>query len=335
MALISIIVPVYNVEKYLHKCINSILNQTFKEFELILVDDGSTDKSAQICDEYKRKDSRIKVIHKKNGGLSDARNMGLESAVSEYIAFIDSDDFIHPQMFEILYNISLKYDSDISMCDFKRVYENDIYKLRKYKTNNQEVLVYTSLEALNQLYSENTVKFVAAWNKLYKRNIFINLKYKNNKIHEDEFIIHELLYRSKKIVYTPVPLYYYLQREGSIMKSKFNVKRLDGLDAYRERIKFFKKIDEKILFEKAIFVYSREFFLYYYKLKNEVSDSDKYLKKIKKDYTSLFRYIMKNQYYTKKEKLVIAIFCINTKLYEKYISFKNGGYKCKGKIGQP
>ena len=126
MSEISIIVPVYNVEKYLENCIESILNQTFKDFELILVDDGSTDNSGKICDIYEKKDSRIKVIHKNNGGLSSARNAGLDIACGKYVGFIDSDDSIHPRMYEILYDLIKKYESDISCCNYKKIY--DIFK---------------------------------------------------------------------------------------------------------------------------------------------------------------------------------------------------------------
>ena len=124
MSEISIIVPVYNVDQYLENCIESILNQTFKDYELILIDDGSTDKSGEICDKYEKKDNRIKVIHKYNGGLSSARNAGLDLACGKYIGFVDSDDSIHPEMYEILYDLQQIYNADISVCSFKKVYEN-------------------------------------------------------------------------------------------------------------------------------------------------------------------------------------------------------------------
>lgn len=324
MPLISIIVPVYNVEQYLRRCIDSLINQTLKEIEIILVDDGSTDSSGSICDEYEIKDNRIRVIHKNNRGLSHSRNIGIDIAKGKYILFVDSDDFIHPQMIEILYNTIIDNDADITICDFDRVYENTNVEFEKYE-NIQDINIYNNIEALNELYSKNVVKFVIAWNKLYKRELFENLRYKEGKIHEDEFIIHELLYRSNKVIHIHLSLYFYLQRQDSIMNSKFSVRRLDGLDAYRERITFFKYRNEKELFEKAIFRYSKEFFIYYYKLKYEVNNSKKYLKKIKKDYTLLFRYIMMSPYYTKKEKVIISMFCISPKLYEIYVSKKNGG----------
>lgn len=324
MILVSIIVPVYNVEKYLERCIDSLVNQTLKDIEIILVDDGSTDSSGRICDEYAKKDKRIKVIHKENGGLSQARNFGLDIANGRYLQFVDGDDFIHKQMVEILYDTIINNNADISICDFDKVYENTKIKYKKLDYNTINVKIYNNIESLNQLYSKDVIKFVIAWNKLYKKELFTNLRYRDGKIHEDEFIIHELLFKSKKVVYIPLKLYYYLQREDSIMKSTFGIKRLDGLDAYRERIEFFKKINERELVEKAVFIYSREFYIYYYKLKNQVDNSKKYLRKIKKDYIMLIKDIIINPYYTKKEKIIIIIFCINSKLYEIYIDLKKG-----------
>lgn len=335
MTKVSIIVPVYNVELYIDKCLESLINQSMKDIEIILIDDGSTDNSGKICDSYAIKDKKVKVIHKNNRGLSNSRNCGLDIAKGEYISFVDSDDFIHPQMIEILYKTIISNNGDIVICDFQRIYENNNIKFKQYKTE-QNIKIYNNIEALNELYSKNVVKFVIAWNKLYKRELFINLRYREKKFHEDEFIIHELLYRSNKVIDIPLQLYFYLQRQDSIMGAKFSVKRLDGLDAYRERIHFFQEKHEKELLKKAVFRYSKEFFQYYYKLKYEVSNNKKYLRKIKKDYNHIYKYIIISPYYTKKEKMLITLFCINSKLYEMYINLKRGGYKnCKGKIGQP
>ena len=144
MILVSIIVPVYNVEKYLERCLDSLINQTLKDIEIILVDDGSTDDSGNICDKYAKKDKRIKVIHKENGGLSDARNIGLSIANGRYLQFVDSDDFIHKQMIEILYNTIINNNADISICDFDKVYENT-----KIKYNTKEISLNFTLDTLN------------------------------------------------------------------------------------------------------------------------------------------------------------------------------------------
>lgn len=339
MPIISIIVPVYNVEKYLNKCINSILNQTFEDYELILVDDGSTDNSSRICDEYAKIDDRIKVIHKINGGLSSARNMGIENSCGEYIAFIDSDDYIHPQMIEILYNNIKMYQADISICNYENVKENEAYNkiiFKDFKLIDREIKEYTNIDALKELDNKNVLIFTIACNKLYKKQLFNNVRYKEGKIHEDEFIIHELLYYSSKIVYTNKKLYYYFMREGSITKSKYSISRIDLLDAHKERIRFFRNIvKDKDMVERAVFGYSKTFFRVYYRLKYEVEDSDKCLRALKREYESNLINILRNPYYTKKEKIIIIVFCINPKIYEIYLNRRMGENKCTKEIGQP
>ena len=163
--LISVIVPVYNVEKYLEKCIDSIINQTYQNLEIILVDDGSTDGSGKICDEYSRKDNRIKVIHKENGGLSDARNIGIKNANGGLIGFIDSDDYITENMFEVLQKDLRKYNADISSCDIQNVNEaGECLKIIRVSTEGQTSKVFEREEAL-KLLLEDTIKSYA-WNKL-------------------------------------------------------------------------------------------------------------------------------------------------------------------------
>lgn len=314
---ISIIVPVYKVEKYLQKCVDSILNQTFKEFELILVNDGSTDRCIDICNKYSREDNRIKVIHKENGGLSSARNAGIEVAKGKYIAFVDSDDYINRNMYKILYENAIKTDADISMCNFKYVYEKDYVNINE-DIKNDNYLIFNNIEALNQLYTSDNVQFVVAWNKLYKRNLFTHLRYDEGRIHEDEFIIHKLLYKNKKIVYTDLPLYYYFQRQGSITQCDFNLKKLDAVDAFKERVEFFRDKKLKHLEIIAQLQYISLFFKSYYKAKNELSNCNEKLKKLKKDYNKNLIYNLNNPYYNWKEKSILILFFINPKLYEVY-----------------
>ena len=249
MPKISIIVPVYNVENYLKNCIDSILTQTFKDFELILVNDGSTDNSLSICESYKAIDNRIKIVNKKNGGLSSARNAGLDIAAGEYIGFVDSDDYIHPQMYEILYNEIIKNKADISMCDFEKVYEFDKKLLESSFILCDEIDILNNKEALYELGGKNGVTYVVAWNKLYKRELFKDVKFKEGIIHEDEYIIHRLLYQVNKLVYIKEKLHFYLQREGSIMDKKLSIDASDYLLACADRIIFF---DEKNLIDLKV-----------------------------------------------------------------------------------
>lgn len=242
--MISVIVPVYNVENYIKSCIESLLFQTYSDLEIILVDDGSTDDSGKICDRYERQDNRIRVIHKKNGGLSDARNKGLDVANGDFIGFVDGDDLIHPKMFEILLYNSLKYDAEISACVIKRVssifdekIENDI------NIYDQKVKLLKREDSLKNI----DIISVCACNKLYKRKMFKEIRYPVGKFHEDEFVIHELFFQSKKIVVTDQVLYYYIQRENSIM-SAYNINKLyDAMEAYRKRIEFSKEKWQEVL----------------------------------------------------------------------------------------
>lgn len=233
--MISVIVPVYNVEKYLRKCVASIVSQTYSDLEIILVDDGSKDSSPQICDELERTDNRIKVIHKENGGLSDARNAGIDIAAGEYLAFIDSDDYIHPQMMEILYKNLKDADADLSVCDFHWIEENEQVE----DCVDNSTALFSGEDILDQIKLQNVIT-VVAWNKLYKRKLFDNLRYEKGRYHEDEFMIHHILLRCKKTVYTTCKLYYYIRRSGSITGT-VNAKRIiDTLESLEDRITAYK-----------------------------------------------------------------------------------------------
>lgn len=234
MAEVSIIVPVYQVENYIRQCIDSILVQTFTDFELILVDDGSKDKSGQICDEYAVLDQRVKVIHKENGGLSDARNCGMDQAVGNYFMFVDSDDYIAPTMLEYLYKALMNKEADIAVCNFLHFFEED--RKRDFSTNIQSEV----LSGAEIFYSRKNERvygiWTVAWNKLYKRETLGNVRFRFGKYHEDEFWANDIYQMDIKVVTIPECLYYYRQRDNSIMGRK-NIKRdFDILEALQERI---------------------------------------------------------------------------------------------------
>lgn len=234
--LISVIVPIYNVEKYLRKCIDSIINQTYKNLEIILIDDGSTDNSSSICDEYKKKDNRIVVIHKTNGGLSSARNKGLDISNGELISFVDSDDYIESNMLECLKANMDKYSSDISVCDFYYVKNGN---KRKSKTEfKKKEYVSSDKDKFNNIQNEYGPITVYVWNKLFKKEVFNNIRFPEGKIYEDSFVICELLDYSKKVSYILKPLYYYVYRKDSITNT-FNIKHFDKIDSCNEIIRFF------------------------------------------------------------------------------------------------
>lgn len=234
---VSIVVPIYNVEKYLSECIDSIISQTHSNLEIILVNDGSTDGCADLCDEYAKKDNRIKVIHKKNGGLSDARNKGLELSTSDYISFVDSDDYIDQNYVKNLLRSLIDTDADISCCGYYPAYDNG----RLVKRNLKSSKIFTGVEAIANILTPDNVCEVSACNKLYRRSLFVdnNILYPEGKINEDLFVIYRLFYYSKSVSYINEPLYLYRQRSGSIMRSKFNMKRFDALEALDEAEQFF------------------------------------------------------------------------------------------------
>ena len=319
--ILSIIVPVYNVEKYIERCIKSILNQSFTNFELILVDDGSPDKCGEICDEYEKKDSRIKVIHKKNGGLSDARNAGIERAKGEYIAFVDSDDFINKYMYEILYKNAKKWDADISICNFKMVCENDRID-EDISVICEDAKVYGRNEALNKLYSNENLQFIVAWNKIYKKELFLNIRYDYGKCHEDEFIIHKLIYNANKIAYCSSEMYYYLQRNNSIMNLEFSIHRLDIIEALDKRMEFFRENNLLELEYRTQNLYLNYFFKYYYKTKHELKNKSK-AREIKKVFKKNYKYLYKNPHYSINGKLLWIIFIINPGLFYLILKLKD------------
>ena len=234
MAEVSIIVPVYQVEKYIRQCVDSILAQTFTDFELILVDDGSKDQSGKICDEYARMDTRVKVIHKENGGAADTRNRGVNQAVGNYVMFVDSDDYLAPTMLECLYRNILNENADITACNYLYFFEND--RKKDFATNVQSE-VLTGTEIFYYRKNERNYGFwTVVWNKLMKREIVGKVKFRSGKYYEDEFWANEIYQMDIKIVTIPECLYYYRQHENSTMRQKKIARSLDLIEAYQERI---------------------------------------------------------------------------------------------------
>lgn len=245
--LISVIVPIFNTEKYIEKSIRSILRQTYKELEIILVDDGSTDSCPQICDRFEKEDSRVKVIHKKNGGLSDARNVGMQHASGEYYVFVDSDDYIESDMIEQLYRRIIEDHSDMAMCDFAIVDEDG--NLLKTKTTQVEDSVVDEERFWNEYYGVNHIYCVVAWNKLFRRRIFDTIRFDKGKIHEDEYIIHKIVSQCKRISFLKKKYYYYVRHANSIMGEKFSIKSLDYSEAFLNRSLYFRMNNQKKLAE--------------------------------------------------------------------------------------
>lgn len=280
--LISVIIPVYKVERYLSRCVDSILNQTFTDFELILVDDGSPDKCGQMCDEYAEINKRIHVIHKKNGGLSDARNAGIdwcyENSNSEWIAFIDSDDWIHPRYLEILYKATQEYNSSISVCSYKKA--DDFLPFDEIMDFDIEHL------KTEELFVKHHIEATVAWAKLYKKDYFKSVRYPFGVIHEDEFVTYKLLFQNEKIAFVNLPLYFYYVNPQGIMNSKWSEKYLVIIDAFIQQREYFKtKGNNEVLVYVVTQYIMRLEYLYNSLIKYDgyINDKNKYIRLIRRE----------------------------------------------------
>ena len=313
---ISVIIPVYNVEKYLKQCLESILEQTYKNLEIILIDDGTKDSSGVICDDYAKKDNRIKVIHQKNMGLSGARNTGLKNSTGNLITFVDSDDFIDNKMFETMLLSIKENDADIVECGTIFCDENGNYI--KDNTLN-EVKIYKNEYQIKELLMNKDIT-TTSWGKLYKKKLFINFEFPMGKYHEDAFTTYKLLHLSKKTIILNRGFYHYRQVNGSIMNSNFSLKHLDAIEAAIERSKFIEKYYPKYKrYDYANIVYSC------CKVYERIILSNFYDKKIIKNLQKLIRkYLIYFLIYSKSKKYtkvfsVVCFFNMNVckKIYKK------------------
>lgn len=233
--LISVIIPVYNVEKYLERCVKSVINQTYKNLEIILVDDGAKDNSGIMCDELAKLDDRIIVIHKQNGGLSDARNHGLNIAKGEYIGFVDSDDYIAEDMFETLYNTIMENEADISIVSFYEMYNNKLIGVR----DSGKLEIMNKLEAMKELLIDTKIQSYA-WNKLFKRELFNDLKFPTGKNFEDIATTLLLFEKCEKVALLEKPKYYYLRRDDSIVGVRNSKTYTDYLEVILDKYLYLK-----------------------------------------------------------------------------------------------
>jgi len=237
--MISIIVPVYNVEAYLDKCITSLCNQSYHEIEIILVDDGSTDQSGAICDAWEKNDSRIRVVHKQNGGVSSARNVGIDIAKGEYICFVDSDDCVSDQYIALMMRYCKTDDCKMVMCRFKRV--DDTFQADENQNITVHSIERSAHELLLNIYSVENEQTIVIVNKLFRRELFIGVRFPVGKIHEDEAVIPLLIHKAGGVIVLDCVLYFYFSRKGSITNSAWSIQRLDYLDVLTERMAFAKE----------------------------------------------------------------------------------------------
>lgn len=308
---ISVVIPVYNVENYVLRCLNSICQQTYSNLEIIVVNDGSTDRSLEICKKVECADSRVKVYTKKNGGLSDARNYGILKATGKYICFIDSDDFIHKNMIEILYKNINKYNAQISSIAFKMFYDGEIISESPIGDIADNVETYNSEDAIRYLFLTDKkgipLKFGNfAWNKMYLKSLFDDVKYPVGKKMEDLGTTYKLILKAKMITYNDIPTYYYYQRVDSILHKADSQLYIDRLELSYERYKKIKKIYPKCI-QNDLYMLQTILKCYPY-VKNNKERAD--YRKIKFSIKCL-------SCLTNNQKIKYIIYKINSKLYTK------------------
>lgn len=234
---ISVIVAIFDIEKYVRRCLDSILAQTYRELEIILVDDGSTDSCGAICDEYGGRDARVKVIHKKNGGLADARNAGIAVATGSFYIFVDGDDYLAPQMVQRLMETQRAADADITLCGYMCVDEAGNHQQPPHRMPKAFARAHTGREVLSGTALEKTwVYWLVSWNKLYRASLFDSVRYPVGKLHEDAFIMHRLYYAANRVACCDEMLYYYVQRPDSITNRRYSAQRLDEAEAFLDWI---------------------------------------------------------------------------------------------------
>lgn len=279
--LISVIVPVYRVEKYLERCVKSILSQTYKNLEVILVDDGSPDQCPAICDACAEKDARVKVIHQENKGLSGARNAGIDAASGEYLAFVDSDDYVSPHFIEELYQLLQDTGCAIGQCRFSYVKGDGLVE-----EGDSAFCIYRGESLMEQLYGpeEKATCFVVAWNKLYRAELFkkAGIRYPEGRIHEDEATTYRLFHEAKKLAFLDRALYGYYTENGGSITSVFSAKRLQWLTAHEERIAFFKKNGYEKLLPAAYRKLCDACITFYFRCTEQVKDAEELKKELRK-----------------------------------------------------
>lgn len=315
MAKISVIVPVYKVESYIQRCVDSILNQTYTDLEILLVDDGSPDTCGKICDEYAGKDSRVSAFHKVNGGLSDARNFGCQYATGEYIIFVDSDDYLELDIFQYLYNNIQKYQADMATCGVYDVYDDHTKTQEsggEFVCSGQKAFEYI----LKGVFIRGEI-----WNKLMKRELIQGLQFPKGKLYEDIFYTARLMQRVSKVCVGTKPKYYYIHRSESITGKPYRTQLHDIIEAYEENYTVVCDVfPELIELAECLRLWSRFIVLDKLLLEEDYRQYQDY--GILKTYIrSNIKKIVKNRYFSLPRKCSGVILCISTKLYRKLVFY--------------
>ena len=317
MQKVSVIVPVYNVKDYLERCVKSIIAQTERNIQIILVDDGSTDGSGLICDKLAETDDRINVLHKKNGGLSSARNFGIQFAKCEFICFIDSDDIISPHYVEHLLYLNEKHGCDISVGRYACFDKTEPI----FRYAEQEIEIINGKQAINKLFGESYVTATIACNKLYKKTLFDDLKYPEGLINEDEALAYRLYYKANKVAFSSNIIYGYYMRANSITKSRFSEKNFDFLKIAWERCVFFERNEEEKYYHLFLKLYCWALLDFAQKTRKVLGDSAKG-RALVKEFKKKSVILTTSPYISKAKKLAIRLFRAFPSFYYLYKAVK-------------
>lgn len=324
--LISVIVPVYNIEQYLPACIESILAQTYTNLEIILVDDGATDNSGKICDEYAAKDFRIRVIHKPNGGVSSARNAGIDAATGTLIGFVDGDDTIMPEMYQTLYSDMCRYEADIVCCGYKAIWRDKI----ELHNGTGKLLVYEGHQGAQTLLTGKNIE-PSLWNKLYCKKLFCGVRF-NERIRfgEDLLVNFYVFYRAKKAIFHDICLYYYRHREGSCTSSTFGKKDLDLIDVSRIMLVDLQECGSDLCIYGEKRLVSSLISTYNHSLKH--AEYEELRKNILCELKGKRKKIMSIGVYSKTQKIAVLLMTTCPPLYHAMLRVRNYRYRYR-KIG--
>ncbi|MFK9089948.1 glycosyltransferase family 2 protein [Bacillus salipaludis] len=311
---ISVVVPIFKVEKYLNRCVDSIINQTYSNLEIILVDDGSPDACGMIAEEYATSDNRIKVVHKKNGGLSDARNFGIQYVTGEYILFVDSDDWLEKTMIEKMINISLSYNADVVQSAFYYAYEDYLLFDNRYYQKDDPPIVLDNISLMTELVVNERVKNFA-WGKLYKTEIIRDISFKKGVLFEDVFWAHNVMHRVNSYVIINEPLCYYFQRSDSIV-STYTTRNLDIIMGLKERHCFIEEFYKDLICQSFKVILNTCLIHYYLLLANRKIDvKGKYRKEIKNYIKSNYRHFKESVKNDTSLRNKLFLFSIHPFLY--------------------
>lgn len=310
MEKVSVIVPIYNVKDYLERCVESILLQTEQNIRIILVDDGSTDGSQFVCDDLSKKDERITVLHKENGGLSSARNLGLQFAKGEFVCFIDSDDVVSKYYVEHLLYLNEKYGCDISVGEYTCFY--DIAP--NFNNNSANIEILDGKQAIRKLFGDSYVNATIACNKLYKRSLFDDLKYPEGLINEDEALAYKLYYKANKVAFSTNVLYGYYTRANSITQSRFSERNFDFLKIAWERCIFFKENKEDEYYYLFLKVYCWTLLEFSKKTRNILGKKKK-SRLLIKEFREKSKLLKKSPYMSNLKKIGVELFRVFPSLY--------------------